>query len=644
MALSVPEELGPYRLIRLLGRGGMGAVYLGEHIVHQEPVAIKILLAPLGEDAGRLERFESEIDTLRRLRHENVVKLQGYGCESGYRYFAMEYVDGPSLEMELRRHRRFTWGEAVYIGVHVSRALQHAHNRGIIHRDIKPANILLSSSGVVKVSDYGIAHLFGGERMTAVDTVIGTLDYMSPEQALSGQISPKSDLFSLGALLYVLLTEKPPFPLEKKSLPALLSKFREGPAESLRIRRPDIPRELDKLLLDLLQVQPEHRPANAKVVRTRFESILETNAVSGGLAGLFKRSTEPEVSDGVSRVDLLNPESDTSRTVEAAEPQVNVEEILSGKDLDEENDSDQTIYTDVLAGKTISAENSPGLAAGTEEGDAAQSGLTFEVAPSESDLKRPEADLQQNTSQYTQVSDEEFNPYASMEKSRFPSIRILLLSLALLMVGAFFSYALRRPSADKLYQKITSRLDSVSDDNHGAYISALRSLDDELDLFLSSYPNDYRADKVRHLHDDLDTALLETRLNRMAARSSSSYEPSLSLIEAAYLEAYRISEHDSEEGIRKFQAFLKVFGTSENDSNSFGVSTQCMRLARKRLAQLEQGEVNRKRLEQEFVKARLDMAKSLEETNPERAARIREGVKEFYGDRPWIGEFFQREE
>ena len=284
-----PKQLGPFRIDRLIGRGGMGAVYQAEYEDIATPLAIKVLLDPMEEDSELRSRFEAEIETLRRLRHPNIVRLFGFGQEEGLLYYAMEFVDGPSLQELLRRKHHFTWEEVVHIGSQVAQALRHAHDRGIIHRDIKPANILLPETGIVKVSDYGIAHLFGGVRLTDANMVIGTIEYMSPEQASAGPITPKSDLYSFGALLYVLLTGVPPYGIQTKSLPELLQKYRQGPPESVRYRRPDVPLELDALLQELLQVAVDKRPANAQIVQRRLETILGAYAKTGVLAKIFEK-------------------------------------------------------------------------------------------------------------------------------------------------------------------------------------------------------------------------------------------------------------------------------------------------------------------------------------------------------------------
>lgn len=265
------EYFGPFVLERLLGRGGMGAVYRAKHRETGQTVAVKTLLTPLESER---ERFEAEITTLKLLRHENIVKLHGFGQENGVLYYAMEYVDAPSLATLLKRGRRFTWEEVVYIGAAVCRALKHAHDRGVVHRDVKPANILLLDDGVVKVTDYGIAQYFGSSRLTGANQVVGTIEFMAPEQAQAGPVTPRTDIYALGALLYALLTGAPPY--RARALPELLRRHREETPESIRRARPEAPNVLDAFLRELLQILPEKRPGDARLVGRRLEGILKT--------------------------------------------------------------------------------------------------------------------------------------------------------------------------------------------------------------------------------------------------------------------------------------------------------------------------------------------------------------------------------
>ena len=268
-----PEQLGPFRIERVLGRGGMGAVYEGVHVETGEVAAVKVLLSTLEDDDELRLRFEAEIDTLKRLRHPNIVRLHGFGEEHGMLYYVMEMVDGPSLHQEMKKRRVFDWSEAAKIGLEMCSALKHAHDRGITHRDIKPANILLEREGTTKLSDYGIAQLFGGSHLTNANSVVGTLEFMSPEQALANPVGPRSDLYSLGAVLYAILVGRPPF--SARSLGEILRKHQNNTPDLIRASRLDVPDELEAIILDLLKPKQEDRPSNAYMAGKRFQSLLQ---------------------------------------------------------------------------------------------------------------------------------------------------------------------------------------------------------------------------------------------------------------------------------------------------------------------------------------------------------------------------------
>ncbi len=188
------EWLGPYQIVGTLGRGGMGTVYEGVHRETGEAAALKLLSPALAQEEGFRIRFEAEIETLRKLNHPNIVRLFGFGEQDEQLYYSMELVDGNSLEEELRRGRHFDWREVTRIGIDICRALRHAHDRGVIHRDIKPGNLLMVADGRVKLSDFGIARLFGYSRLTSPGNVLGTVEYMAPEQAEGGPIDGRADL------------------------------------------------------------------------------------------------------------------------------------------------------------------------------------------------------------------------------------------------------------------------------------------------------------------------------------------------------------------------------------------------------------------------------------------------------------------
>jgi serine/threonine protein kinase len=266
------ERLGPYRIVGKLGRGGMGTVYEGLHSETGESAAVKLLSAALAEDEGFRSRFEAEIETLRKLNHPNIVRLFGFGEQDGHLFYAMELVRGNSLEEELRRGRRFDWREVARIGIETCRALRHAHDRGVIHRDIKPGNLLLTADGSTKLSDFGIARLFGYTRLTNAGNILGTAEYMAPEQADGRPVDARADLYSLGALMYALLAGRPVF--RGKSLPEVLHKQRFDSPEPVRKYAADAPQEFESIVSQLLEKEPGRRIANADLLARRLEAML----------------------------------------------------------------------------------------------------------------------------------------------------------------------------------------------------------------------------------------------------------------------------------------------------------------------------------------------------------------------------------
>ena len=268
------KRLGPYIIQDVLGRGGMGTVFraIDENNDNDE-VAVKVLSAAYADDEHFRSRFESEIQTLLQLDHPNIVKLLGHGEEDGNLFFVMELVTGKSLHALQKTGHRFSWQEVIGIAMDVCAGLQHAHYRGIIHRDIKPANLLRTETGTTKITDFGIAKLFGAERLTAHGGAIGTADYMSPEQAQGKMISERSDLFSLGCVMYALLSGRPPF--AEKNIQSTIHSLTTKDATPLRRISPETPSEFEELITRLLQKKPTDRFGTAQALNRRLVDMLE---------------------------------------------------------------------------------------------------------------------------------------------------------------------------------------------------------------------------------------------------------------------------------------------------------------------------------------------------------------------------------
>ena len=240
------ERLGPYRIEKLLGRGGMGTVYAGVHEDTGQRAALKALSVHLVDDPDFRGRFVLEIETLRKLNHPNIVQLYGEGVHDGHLFYVMQFVEGRSLQQELQRGRRFDWLDVSRIAIAICGALKHAHDRGVIHRDLKPANLLSDADGCIKLTDFGIAKLFGGTQLTAVGSVMGTADFMSPEQAEGLQVTGRSDLYSLGSVMFTLLARRPPHIGETP--PQVIRRMRHEEAPSVRQFAPNVPQALDQII------------------------------------------------------------------------------------------------------------------------------------------------------------------------------------------------------------------------------------------------------------------------------------------------------------------------------------------------------------------------------------------------------------
>src|SRR3954447_8477028 len=245
-----------FTLEKELGRGGMGAVYRATDQVLGRRVAIKVLKEGTGDELGKRLRLEAQI--LARLMHENVVRLYDFGESGGTYYFVMEEVDGSSY---LRRWKHVSLAERLRVAAQVADALAYAHQQGVIHRDVKPANVLLTANDQAKLSDFGLSKVV--EHGDESGTVKGTPHYMSPEQARGKRLDHRSDLYSLGIMLYESVVGELPFlgpPL------AIMAQHVRGVLEPPRARNPALPATLDALIVRLLAKDPADRFASGQLV------------------------------------------------------------------------------------------------------------------------------------------------------------------------------------------------------------------------------------------------------------------------------------------------------------------------------------------------------------------------------------------
>src|SRR5437899_3492606 len=203
-----------YMVMQLLGEGGMGAVYKAKHRDLNRMVALKVIRPDLARNESIIQRFKQELILAHQVTHKNVIRIYDLGEAEGLKFITMEYIEGEDLRTLIQEKHKLSPEAAVEIMQQVCRALEAAHSVGVIHRDLKPQNVMRDKTGRILVMDFGLARSLEGEGMTQTGALIGTMDYMSPEQALGKDLDQRSDLFALGLIFYELLTGKMPFKAE----------------------------------------------------------------------------------------------------------------------------------------------------------------------------------------------------------------------------------------------------------------------------------------------------------------------------------------------------------------------------------------------------------------------------------------------
>ncbi|MDQ6725948.1 MAG: protein kinase [Actinomycetota bacterium] len=259
---------GRYRVVRHLARGGMAEVYLGHDELLDRPVAIKVLFPELAGDESFVERFRREARAAAGLNHHNIVSIYDFGDDDGVWFIVMEYVDGPTLRDVIRADGPMEPAEAVQIGAEIAAALGASHAQGIIHRDVKPANVLIAGQ-TVKVTDFGIARAANAiQGLTMPGTVVGTATYLSPEQAQGKAVDFRSDLYSLGMVIYEMLAGKAPYAGETPIAIARKQLTETPPAPSTV--NPRVPPALDTVVLRAMAVNPADRQPTAEDLRAEL--------------------------------------------------------------------------------------------------------------------------------------------------------------------------------------------------------------------------------------------------------------------------------------------------------------------------------------------------------------------------------------
>jgi eukaryotic-like serine/threonine-protein kinase len=661
------EFLGPYRIDGVLGRGGMGTVYRGVHASQGEVVAIKVISPQIADQQRFRRRFAAEIETLRRLKHPNIVRLLGYGEERGHLFYAMELVEGPTLHQHLRDVGRLGWRQVVQMGQLIASALHHAHAIGVIHRDLKPANILLTPGGAPKLTDFGVAKLFGGTDMTATGAILGTADYMPPEQAEGKPVTVRSDLYSLGAVMYACLCGRPPF--TGKTLVEVLYAVRHHPAPPVGQWVAGVPESLQGLIDQLLEKSQSKRPPTALVVQNRLLEVLQGSSISD--APLLAGGGEPTFeSQQLESIDLgalglraadsaltgeseLTGDSSPTSAAEAAAASGRVGSAAESFDLSDDEPSRfeaadgvgsgepaGSTYRHFEASEDVDAGESSMMLRRAETQLATPSQLepTPEVRPlggPPSDRLLADATAASKSSHFTRVDEfsvddsrDQRQTGARIDYTQMLSIGLLAGLLLVLLWGSYLW--LQPPTADQLWSEIDRAADSQQEDR-------LLGISSSVDRFLMRYADDPRAEQVKLVAEEIEL-LKAMRSIRRRSTGGGGGSAGVDPVERIFADAIQQRESDPSAAARRLAALLDLLHPD------LPLSDQQQRL--RRLVERELRELLKQSAEPATNRSRQRLADQLRQAEKHLSGpaleRYHRALRELFADQPWAVELLRQ--
>jgi serine/threonine protein kinase len=284
---------GRYEMLAKIGEGAMGTVYRARDVALGRVVALKVLSADLGAEDELTQRFHREAEAIGRLNHPNIVQVYDLGKAEGRLYMAMELLEGDDLRALIERRADVGLADRVRIFREICSGLGYAHSKGVIHRDIKPANILVTSDGKVKILDFGLARVASQQTITRRGVILGTPDYMSPEQAMGKPVDYRSDIFSAGAVLYEFLTLQKPF--KGKTLHSVLYQIVSEEAPPVLTLNPDGPARLAAIVHRMLDKEPERRYASMEEAGQELERIHSALRRSHSRSAIHARAPDAQL-------------------------------------------------------------------------------------------------------------------------------------------------------------------------------------------------------------------------------------------------------------------------------------------------------------------------------------------------------------
>lgn len=578
------KKIGPYQLEGILGRGGMGTVYRGLHSDTGQEHAVKVLAPRFAEDQHFRGRFESEIKALLELDHENIVSLLSYGQDDGQLFFAMELVNGQSLFQMQKAGHRFDWRQVLSIARDCANGLRHAHDRGIIHRDLKPGNLMMTAAAdglpaQVKLTDFGIAKRFGSSQNTGTN-ILGTMDFMSPEQAKGDPVTARSDLYSLGAVLFTLLAGRPPF--SGNSVEESLRNLTNVPPPSVNGLNPAIPKSIDSLVSKLMAKKAEDRIPTALALLHKITDI------------------ENELRDDAS-AQTSHGESSSQKT------RVGSDDRSSGMVT-------KTSFTQPSTSRTGGSESET---QGVVHGPTSEHRGGLELAPVDN------AGSVEAKDYYNQVTESLRRQHSEVDSgSENRSKGLLPLVLALVGVIALGVYGWVRSAAPPASEQLFAEIELSSEQPEKVV--------DEIGLFLEHYPDDPRAESLTELQR-VGIAIKEYQAlkNTLTVRARS--PKGLTDVEQKFLELVKLAKDDEKLAGEKMAAFALVNQAIALDEQDL----RCVRAAKgyglKLTHQL------RTKAQSQLGRIRNAFAKANEMENSSEALQVCRSMLDLYSDTDFSG-------
>jgi serine/threonine-protein kinase len=574
----------------------MGTVFAAVHEKTKQPVAVKLISDNVADESKFRRRFDAEIKSLQCLSHSGIVKIYGFGEEEGHLFYSMELVRGDSLQKVIKREKRLEWQTTIDVAIQICGALKHAHDIGVIHRDLKPANLVVDENWQVKLVDFGIAKIFGDSN-TVAGSLLGTADYMAPEQATSEGITQRTDLYALGSVMYAMLAGRAPF--TGKSVTQVINALQRDRPVPIDLIRPDVPPELVELIHELLEKSPQDRPPTALAVMNRLKAMkaglerIQTVASEGspteqglgeeGLTGEFAAAERESNRDGTG----IDVHAGTGRD---ATP-------TSGSEIRSAGSDDMVIMspeepTVMSVGNVGPTRLLEGLAGDDDQPTSATHFQTVNDAKSASSVLA--------------------NRNAWTEQSLVGLGTIIAMAAVLVFGCVLFFWAMQTPSPDELY------------------IDALSGNTTAIQAFLRLYPNDRRYTEVEDLQMWNKLRGVLNRLNTQSKLGITDLSPS----EESFIAVMEGRQLNPTQAAGKIEQWLNVYD-SDADASNLEMSEMIALAKREQLRLLERAPLNviDKRAGNLLNRVRT----ALESDNPEQVRKELNAIIETFSEIDWAG-------